>query len=74
MGDNNMSATDNETHKFKNRCTDCAYCGKNFCIQDRSAYRYKAVNGHHKTKYFCSWSCFNNGATQIAESKVKRRW
>ena len=69
-----MSATDNEPQIFKDRCTDCPVCGKHFNVQSRSAYTYKAVNNNHKTKYFCSWSCFNTGTTQIAEARMKRRW
>lgn len=59
----------NSKQVFKNRITVCPVCGKSFLVSSRTDYSYKAVNKSGKIRYLCSWSCFNNAATDIANSK-----
>lgn len=60
-----VSLTDNNVQVFENHVSLCPICGKSFCVQFRSEYKYKLRNKFSKKRYLCSYSCYKIAQTQL---------
>ena len=63
-----------DTQSFDNEMSICPICDKKFFLSQtgRSKYAYKKRNKNGKTRYSCSYSCYNKLLDIIADSSKTR--